>query len=155
MSVNNFSGIYYRLWGVCGIILFIGVMLLLFKKPWSESFEMKKCKIEIVMIAFAVCLALVYVSRIVFPKVSSYTGVFVETHRNSRVAPPLPLTYEYVFWNGDGKKKVVYLDILSKKEIIPFEFEVGQEYTLYYDEFTKVITRVQSSRKTQGDGSLS
>ena len=95
------------------------------------------------MIVFAVCLGLVYVSRIFFPDVSSYTGVFIETNRNSRVAPPLPVTYEYVFWDGEGKRQVFYLDIFSKEEIFPYEFASNQQYTIYFDEFTNVITRVE------------
>lgn len=95
------------------------------------------------MIAFAICLGLIYVSRVVFPDVSSYTGEFIETHRNSRVAPPLPFTDEYVFWNGEGKRQVFYLDIFSKKEIFPYEFVSDQKYTIYFDEFTNVITKVE------------
>ena len=58
------------------------------------------------MIAAAIGLSLLYASRIVFPGVSSYTGEFIDSHRNSRVAPPLPVTNEYVFWNGEGKTSV-------------------------------------------------
>ena len=96
------------------------------------------------MIAFAIGMSLIYASRIVFPDVSSYTGEFIESHRNSRVAPPLPVTSEYVFWNGEGKRQVFYLDVFSKKEIFPSEFEVHQKYTIYYDEFTNVIIKVEA-----------
>ena len=143
----NFSGVFYRIWGVCGIILLIGVALLLLEKPWAENFNLKNCKIALVMITVAVCLGLVYGSRILFPNVASYTGEFVETHRNSRVAPPLPVTNEYIFWNGDGKRRVFYLDIFSKKEIFPLEFENGQEYTIYFEKFTKVIVKVDCVEK--------
>ena len=95
------------------------------------------------MIVIAICLSLIYVSKIVFPDVSSYTGEFVYSHRNSRVAPPLPFTTKYVFWNGEGKKQPFYLDSFSKKEIFPYEFESGQKYTIYFDEFTNVIVRVE------------
>lgn len=139
----NFSGLLYRIWGVCGTILVLGVVCILLQKPWTKNFKILDCKLGLTMIVFAVCLGLVYVSRIFFPDVSSYTGVFIETNRNSRVAPPLPVTYEYVFWDGEGKRQVFYLDIFSKEEIFPYEFASNQQYTIYFDEFTNVITRVE------------
>lgn len=139
----NFSGILYRIWGVCGIILLLGVVCILFEKPWSKGFKLKKCILGIVISAFAICLGAVYVSRILFPDVSSYTGEFVESYRNSRVAPPLPLTSEYIFWNGEGKRQTFYLDAFSKDEIFPLELEVGQKYIIYFDEFTNVIVRIE------------
>ena len=141
--MHDFSGVWYRIWGVCGIILILGVVLILFERPWAKNFGLKKCKLGLVIIAFAICLGLVYVSRIVFPDVSSYTGEFVESHRNSRVAPPFPLTNEYVFWSGEGERQVFYLDIFSKKEIYPHDFISERKYTIYFDEFTNVITRVE------------
>ena len=147
----NFSGVLYRIWGVCGAILILGVVCVLFEKPWIKKDKAKKGKflstlndkIGLIMITVAFCLGLIYLSRIVFPDISSYTGEFIVSHRNSRVAPPLPLTYEYVFWNGEGKRQVFYLDSFSKKEIFPYEFVSDQEYTIYFDEFTNVITRVE------------
>lgn len=139
----NFSGVLYRIWGVCGIILLLGVVSILFEKPWAKNFKIQDCKLGLIMITFAICLGLVYASRILFPEVSSYTGEFIETHRNSRVAPPLPVTYEYVFWDGNGKRPKFYLDTFSKNEIYPFEFEKGQKYIVYFDEFTKVIVRIE------------
>lgn len=141
----NFSGIAYRIYGVCGIMLLLGIVLILFKRPWKNNTGILKCKFELFTIAFSICVGLFYASRILFPDVSSYTGEFVNMTRNSRVAPPLPLTNQYVFWNGDGKKKIVYLDILSKDKIYPFEFEKGQEYTVYFDEFTNVIVGINPS----------
>ena len=139
----NFSGVFFRIWGVCGAILFIGIVCVLLEKPWKKKFKLKGYKLGIFVITFAICLSLIYASRIVFTDVSSYTGEFVDTHRNSRVAPPLPITSEYVFWNGEGKKQVFYLDTFSKKEIFPNEFVKNQKYTIYFDEFTNVIVKVE------------
>ena len=144
--MNNFSGILYRIWGVCGIMILLALLSIFFAKPWKPGFTVSKIKTELIVTFFAVCLGLVYLSRIIFPDVSSYTGVFVEFRRNSSVAPPLPLTYEYVFWNGDGKKKVFYLDAFSKKVIFSNDFVQGQEYTIFFDEFTKIITQVEDLR---------
>lgn len=139
----NFSGVFYRIWGVCGILLLVGILCILVERPWAKKVTLKDLKAGLLITVFAIGLGLVYTSRIVFPDVLSYTGEFVDTHRNSRVAPPLPLTDEYVFWNGEGKKQVYYLDIFSKKEIFPWELEYGQQYTIYYDDFTNVIVRVE------------
>ena len=104
----NFSGVLYRIWGVCGIVFLLGVLCILFEKPWINGFRFRNCKLGIIIVAFAICMSLVYASRIILPKVSLYTGAFVEDQRNSRVAPPLPVTYEYVFWDGEGKKKCFF-----------------------------------------------
>ena len=32
--MNNFSGIIYRIWGVCGVMLLLGIVCILFEKPW-------------------------------------------------------------------------------------------------------------------------
>ena len=151
----NFSGIIFRIWGVCGVILLLGIVCILFEKPWSKSFNIQKCKIALLIIAFAVLLSSIYLSRIIAPRVSSYTGEFLETNRNSRVAPPLPVTHEYIFWNGEDTKVVFYLDSFSKKKIFPREFTVGQEYVIYFDEFTNVIVQVEVVGEEQEDGSLS
>lgn len=139
----NFSGVFYRIWGVCGVILILGVVYILLNRPWARNVKIKDCKLGLVMIAAAIGLSLLYASRIVFPGVSSYTGAFIDSHRNSRVAPPLPLTNEYVFWNGEGKKQTFYLDIFSKKEIFPDDFVSDRKYTIYFDEFTNVIVQVE------------
>lgn len=87
----NFSGIFYRIWSSCGFMFLLGVGMLLAHKPWSENFKLKKCKLELVVIAVSICFSLFYASRIAFPNVSSYTGEFVEEHRSPRTAPPFLL----------------------------------------------------------------
>lgn len=138
----NFSGLIFRIWGVAGIIFIIGVICVLIGQPWRNGFREYSAKFGIIALVFAFCLSGFYVSRIVSKDVSMHTGEFVESHRDSRSAPPLPVTYEYVF-SGENKNKVFYLDTFSKKEIIPNEFEIGQEYTIYYDNLTKVIVKVE------------
>ena len=146
----NYSGIIYRIWGVCGIILLLGIVLILFEKPWSRDFTIKKCKLGLIILAVSICASLFYISRLIFPTVSSYTGEFVEYSRNSRVAPPLPLTNEYVFYNGEGEKRKFYLDIYSKEKIFQHEFETGNKYTIYFDEITNIIVKVDVIEQTGG-----
>ena len=138
----NFSGLFYRIWAECGIILLAGIICTLIEKPWVKGFKLNNC-IGIITIALSIFLFIECSYAINAKDISTYTGEFVSTNRNSRVAPPLPFTDQYVFWNGEGKKKVVYLDIFSKKEIYPHDFEVGQNYTVYYDEHLDIIVKIE------------
>ena len=145
MNMYNYSGVLYRIWGVCGIMLVLGILCIIIEQPWKHGFSIKRYKIGLILVVFAVLLALVYCYCIWSKNVSYYTGEFVETHRNSRVAPPLPVTYVYVFWNGEGEKQKFYLDTFSKKELLPYGFEYEQMYTIYFDNFTKVIVKVKKT----------
>jgi hypothetical protein len=138
----NFSGIMYRIWSTCGFLFFLGCLLIILEKPWKKC-NIKKCISGFVIALLGIGLAVIYLSRMFYPNISVYTGEFISSNRDSSVAPPLPLTNEYCFWNGNEKKKVFYLDILSKKEIFPNDFETGEEYVVYYDEFTKIIVKVE------------
>lgn len=115
----NFSGVLYRIWGGCGAILVLGVACILLNRPWARKVKIKDCKLGLIMIAAAIGLSLLYASRIVFPGVSSHTGEFIDSHRNSRVAPPLPVTNEYVFWNGERKNKLFIWTFSQKKKYSP------------------------------------
>lgn len=139
----NYSGLIYRIWGVAGIIAVVGLIGILTARPWRKKFKISTIIIDLVFIAFAICLGLAYYSSILFPNISSYTGEFITMNRNSRVAPPLPVTYEYIFWDGEGIKPKFYLDTFSKNKIYPYEFEVGKKYTVYFDEFTSIIVRIE------------
>lgn len=138
----NFSGLLYRIFGVCGVILLVGIVCILLEKPWKPNVRVSDCKLGLIIIIASICLILVYTSRMLHPGVSSYVGQFVESHRNSRVAPPLPVTYEYIFWNGEGSRQVFYLDIFSLQEIFPDHFKEGQCYKIYFDTFTNIIVEV-------------
>ena len=138
----NFTGLFYRMWAVSGVILLVGIICVLIEKPWAKGFIIKNC-IGIIAIALSVILFTGYSYAIKAKDISSYTGEFISTNRNSRVAPPLPFTDQYVFWNGEGKKKVVYLDVFSKKKIYSHDFKVGQNYTVYYDEHFNIIVKIE------------
>ena len=126
----NYSGIWVRIWGVCGIILLLPIVSWLFHCPWKKKVRIQGMKTEIIAVIGVIVLTLYYLSRIVFPNVASYTGTFESSYRDSSVAPPLPVTYGYCFWNGEGKKPIFYLDIYSKRKIFPEEFKEAQEYTI-------------------------
>lgn len=139
--MNDFSGILDRIY-LCGVVFVAGIVLILLEKPWKNGFKLKKCIIGFAVIAFAVCLGLFYAHRILVPDVSVYTGEFISTRRNSHITS---FTYEYVFDNGEEKKQVFCLDSFSKKKIFPSDFECGSKYTIYFDELTKIIVRVEVS----------
>ena len=148
----NFSGVYFRIWGVCAIIVLIGIICILITKLWL-GFNFKKCAFGMFAVLFGLIMSLVYIKGVVCQDVCSYTGVFVQTTRNSRVAPPLPVTREYVFYNGEGKKQEFYLDAFSKKEVFPYDFKVGETYTVYFEKFSSVIVKVETEGD-KGDGSV-
>lgn len=143
----NFSGIWFRIWGVDGVVLILEIVVILIKILPKKNIKLKECikecKMELFAIVFAIVMGLSDASGIWSPDVLSYTGKFVVSHTNSRVAPPLPVTYEYVFWNGEGERRILYLDVFSMKEIFPYEFVRDQEYTIYFDKGTKVILKVE------------
>lgn len=139
----NFAGIYYRLWAVFGFFLAGSIVLALIEKPWKEKFTLKKYRYAIVCILCTAIVGTEYISIITSPDIRSYSGEFINEKRNSRVAPPLPFTKEYVFWDGEGLKNVYYLDVFSKREIYPNPFVKGEEYLIYYEEKSKIIVSVE------------
>ena len=86
----NYSGIWFRIWGVCGIILLLPIVSWLFHCPWKKKVRIQGMKTEIIAVIGVIVLTLYYLSRIVFPNVASYTGTFESSYRDSSVAPPLP-----------------------------------------------------------------
>lgn len=56
----NFSGVLYRIWGVCGVILVLGVACILLNRPWARKVKIKDCKLGLIMIAAAIGLSLLY-----------------------------------------------------------------------------------------------
>lgn len=140
----NFSGIIHRIWSICGLLLLLGIVGILIDKYQAKQkgkeYQLKNSKISLITIVLAVGLCLFFICRIIFPNVSSYTGVF--QYEKYEAQGPL-LSKEYVFWNGGKKNQVFYLDVYSKKKIFPEDFEEAEEYIIYYDELTKIIVGVE------------
>ena len=135
----NYSGIIYRIWAVGGAMVLLGIACLLVSGIRTKSFS-KECFLAGVLCTlYGLGTAVYYIAQLVSPDVSSLHGVFYEEYRNSRVAPPLPFTMEYSFYDENNDSRVFYLDVLSKKEIIPEGFEVDKEYIIYYEASTNII----------------
>lgn len=132
----NFSGIWFRIFGSSGIIMIIGIICTLIEK--------KKMKIGYIIVALSLCLMIMYGFRIIMPSISLHTGHFVEVRRDSRIAPPLPVTYKYTFDDGSGLKKGFYLDTFSKNAIYPDDLVIGSKYTVYYDSLLHIIVRIDN-----------
>lgn len=146
----NYSGILYRIWAEAGIIILIGIACLLLSGIRTKTFH-KQCFLAGVLCVLYGCgTAIYYLSCFLSPRIDYVHGIFYEAQRNSRVAPPLPFTMEYSFSTTDGEKTVFYLDVLSKKEIIPEGFLEGEEYIICYEARTNIIVGVEKS-----DGLLS
>ena len=139
-SLYNFSGILYRMGIVCSVLVLLGIVCILLERMPAKKWKKRADKMGWIMIAGSILLALFYASSIVFPDVSAYTGEFVGRHGNGKGF----MIKEYVFWTGEGTKKVLSMDIFSKQEIYPQEFVEGKEYRVYFDERTRIVVGVES-----------
>ena len=139
----NYSGIIYRIWAVGGAMVLLGIACLLVSGIRTKSFS-KQCFLAGVLGAlYGLGTAVYYIAQLVSPDVASFHGVFHEVYRNSRVAPPLPFTMEYSFYDENNDSRVFYLDVLSKKEIVPEGFLEDKEYVIYYETSTNIIVGVE------------
>ena len=139
----NYSGIIYRIWAVGGTMVLLGIACLLVSGIRSESFS-KQCFLAgVLCVVYGLGTAVYYIAQLVSPDMSSLHGIFYEEYRNSRVAPPLPFTMEYSFYDENNDSRVFYLDVLSKKEIIPERFLEDKEYIIYYEASTNIIIGVE------------
>lgn len=140
--LNN-SGVLYRIWAVGGAIILLGLACLLLSGFRTKSFSKQCFYAGILCVIYGLGTAGYYSKCLFSPEIETFQGVFYEEYRNSRVAPPFPFTMEYSFSDTDGEKQVFYLDLLSKKEIIPDGFAMDTEYIIYYEANTNIILRVE------------
>lgn len=139
----NYSGIIYRIWGEAGVIILLGIACLLASGFRAKSFSKQCFFAGVLCVLYGGGLAAYYSVCLHSPKVDSFQGSFCEEYRNSRVAPPLPFTMEYSFYDEENKSNVFYLDVLSKKEIIPEGFSENTEYMVSYETRTNIIVGVE------------
>ena len=137
----HFDGIIYRIWAVSGVIVLIGLVILVLSRAPKERHDIR---FGVFMILFGAGIALFLFSRIAFPSVEIDEGTYLYSERNSRAAPPLPFTDEYVFDFGRELKDSVYLDVFSRKKLFPEGFTEGQLYQVTYDSVTHVILDVEA-----------
>ena len=137
------DGLLYRVFCVGGIILIVSVILLLLSKFWDKR-RLNRSDLRIAI--FGIVLSLIYcgayVYKIINPDILAYQGYFEEAYRDSRVAPPIPATYAYVFSNNESKK-AFYLDSFSTKNIIKQDFKKGDIYCVYYEKGSRIIVGIE------------
>lgn len=139
----NFSGITYRLWGECGIIALLGIVCLAISFLSAKPDIAKRASvIGIVALLVAFLFSIEYFSSLRNPDIQVFEGTYSEGYRDSRVAPPLPLTWGYRFCDSDGKSYTFYLDVLSKSEIYDEDFLEDDLYRVYYEAQTQIIVKI-------------
>lgn len=140
-----FSGIWFRMVACGAFFLLGGIVVLLLSKFWNASLIIKKTFYKGVIITlFAIGYILYYAFLLVSPSISSATGHFVESRRDSRVAPPWSVTRAYIFDTGNALKKRYYIDSFSKNKIFPTEaLNSNSVYRIYYEGRTKIILKIE------------
>ena len=114
----NFSGLYYHILTYDLPAIVIGIIVVLFQKPWKPQQKKYRLVPIFILLIIVIIFTAIDVSHAINPSVSLYTGKFMYSNRTSRNAS-LPFTEKYVFWNGEGKKQPYKLDGFSKDEIFP------------------------------------
>lgn len=139
-----FDGLIYRIFAVGGVITLAGTAPFFISRFASRSEPAvweKQC--FLLSGVFGVIYTLWYLILLLNPAISMHRGYFIDEYRDSRVAPPLPLTMAYSFSNDYQPRPVFYLDVFSKKKIFNQEFDADKEYIIYYEEHTNIILKVE------------
>ena len=160
----NYSGLTYRLTHTGGALIVLGLITLILRIYLDQCYKRKiiqrdginenrenrkKNRKDIFLCAGVIVLGLIYcgsyINKIQNPQVAEFVGIFCYDHRDSGAAPPFPYTLAYIFLpevNDGFHKDEFYLDVATRKEILPEGFEEGQLYRIYYEESCKVILGV-------------
>ncbi len=139
----DYTGIVYRLWGESGIFALLGIVCIFIGFVGRHKAEKQCCLAGVLLLLWAAFSAIDYASALHSPEIVSFCGTFDRSYRNSRVAPPLPLTMEYNFYDEEGACRCLYLDILSEKNIVPQGFTQEENYIIYYEADTNIIIMVE------------
>ena len=160
----NYSGLMYRLTHTGGALIVLGLITLILRIYLDQCYKRKiiqrdgikenrenrkKNRKDIFLCAGVIVLGLIYcgsyINKIQNPQVAEFVGIFCYDYRDSGAAPPFPYTLAYIFLpeiNDGFHKDEFYLDVATRKEILPEGFEEGQLYRIYYEESCKVILGV-------------
>lgn len=140
----NLNGILYRIVCVGGVILLIGVLLLVISRFWiPQKVNIAVRNTSVIIIIISALYIFFHVYKFNNPQILCHEGFLSREYRDSTVAPPLPLTYAYVFTNSDGLKPTFYLDTFTAKDVFNYDMEVQTKYRIYYEKDLKIIVRVE------------
>lgn len=136
----DLSGLYYQM-KTSGLVFgLVGILFIICSRFWIlEKRNIKELLIGVTCCLLCVCSLGYHLYVINDLKVSIHEGFFIEEHREN----PYLFRIEYCFSNEGGLKPLFYLDIFSKKNIYPNEFEEGAMYRIYYEQKTDVILKVE------------
>ena len=160
----NYGGLTYRLTHTGGALIVLGFIAFILSLYLDQHYKKKiirrdgikknrenrkKNRKDIFLCAGVIVLGLIYcgsyINKIQNPQVAEFVGTFCYDYRDSGAAPPFPYTLAYIFLpaiNDGFHKDEFYLDVATRKEILPEGFEEGQLYRIYYEESCKVILGV-------------
>ena len=139
----NYEGIVYRIWAEGGAFLLLGIFGLIIAGIGRLSFDKECFVVGILTILLGLYTCIEYTVYLFSPKVESFQAELDTQYRDSRVAPPLPFTWEYTFYDETGQLYTVYLDTFAKKKIFPEDFQVGEVYKVYYEDKSDIILGVE------------
>lgn len=139
-NMYDLSGLYYQMKRDILVFGMAGLLFLLCSHFWVlEKRNIKDFLIGISCCFLCVCSFGYHYYIINKMEISMYEGAFVEEHREN----PYLFRMEYCFSNEGGMKPLFYLDVFSKKNIYPSEFEENVIYRIYYEEKTNVIVKIE------------
>lgn len=154
----NYSGLMYRVTHTGAVIIALGLFSLTIylyldysksRKNSKKKRQQKRHKKDMICVLVCVLIGALYCANYLYkihnPQVAEFVGIFCYDHRDSTAAPPFPYTLAYTFLpeiNDGFHKDEFYLDVATRKEILPEGFEEGQLYRIYYEESCKVILGV-------------
>ena len=140
VKMYDLSGLYYQLKTDALVFSVVGLLFLVCSRFWIlDKRNIKELLIGVICYFLSICSIGYHLYVINDLKVSINEGVFIEEHREN----PYLFRMEYCFSNEGGLKPLFYLDIFSKKDIYPTEFEKDAMYRIYYEEKTDVIVKVE------------
>ena len=136
----NFGGIYYEFERTVSIFAIGGVVILLYSKFWNvHKRNMKNMIFGLVCIILAIYEFVDYSNILAHPKILIHEGYYDSENRSSRRLCRM----DYCFSNEKGLKPVFNLDIWTKKEIYPKDFNKKQKYRIFYEEETDTIVKIE------------
>ena len=139
----DLSGLAYRMWSSLSLFAAGVVLLLLCLRNPRKKHQRGTPILSIGAMILSVLSCGYYWLKVQNPKISSFDGTFCYYHSESR---PRALNQSFTFLpfpsHPDDLKKDFYLDIPTRKEILPDGFKEGQLYRIYYEETCNVIVRI-------------
>ena len=137
----NLGGIYHQMKYDAIFFGGIGIIFLICSHFWNgKKRNIKELSIGLFCCICSVCTIGYYTYVIQNLKIDTCIGTFAEELREN----PYLVRKIYCFIDDTEKSKLSFkLDILTKKDIYPDEFQKGNEYKVYYDRRTKVIVKVE------------